>query len=102
MGGYFLQNSPEGDPAFADGVVEEVGAEGVLRAQLDQFPHQQVSFVYAQLVKGRDGRVHSVIAEVMNFRLHVAPGAIVIGDDDAQVSFFHVRFLPFCSSLGTS
>jgi hypothetical protein len=38
----------------------------------------------------------------MNFRLHVAPGAIVIGDDDAQVSFFHVCFLPFCSSLGTS
>ena len=39
VGGYFLQNSPEGDPALADRVVVHIGVVGVLSTELNQLPH---------------------------------------------------------------
>jgi len=95
-----LEFSPEGDMALTDGVVELIGAVSVLRTQLDQFPHQLVSFVHRQLIPSGHTRMHTIITVVVDFRLN--PLSRVVGDGDAQKSLVHVRFLPFCSSLGTS
>lgn len=102
MGGYFLEEPPEGDSAHADSVVEDIGGIGVFSAQLDQLPHQPIGLIHGQLIPSRDSGVDAIVAIVMNFRLQVRLGAIVMGDADAQISLFHVCFLPFCSSLGTS
>ena len=94
-----LEDTIEGDPALADSVVEPIDGVGILCAQLDQFPHQLVSFVHRQLIPGGYTRVYTVIAKVVDFRFHINLGAIVVGDGDAHVSLFHVHFLPFCSLL---
>lgn len=92
-----LEFTVEGDMAFTDGVVVPIGVVGILRTQLDQFPHQLVSFVHRQLIPGGHTRMYTIIPVVMDFRLDSLGG--VVGNGDAQKSVLHVRFLPFCSLL---
>ena len=80
----------------ADSVIIDIRGIGVLTAQPYQLPHQPVGFVYSQLFKY--GVVDTITTVIGCFRLNVV--VRVVGNTDADVSF-HVRFLPFCSSLGT-
>lgn len=85
-----LEDAPEGDMTLADGVVELVGVVGVLRTQLDQFPHQLVSFVHRQLIPGGHTRMYTIITVIVDFRLDPLGG--VVGDGDAQISLIHVLY----------
>ena len=84
-----LEDSPESHLPGADGVVEVIGLEGVLSTQLDQLPHQLISFNRGQLIPRRSIGLISSGAEVMNVRFDIDLGAIVVGDADAQISLFH-------------
>ena len=97
--GTSLQLAPEGDFPGGDGIVEPVSLVGVLAAQFDQLPHQLISFGRGQLVpRGRIGIIASG-TEVVDIGSNTGMG--IVGDADVDVSLFHVRFLPFCSLLGT-
>ena len=73
-----LEESPEGDLALTDSVVEHISPIGVFTAELDQLPHQPIGFIYGQLIPSRDGRMVSIVAIVVNIGSDAFGG--VVGD----------------------
>lgn len=79
----------------ADGGVEHVRVVAVLPAQLDQLPHQLVSFSHGQLIPGGNGGVRAFVPVVV----HTGITAIgILGDGDIDVGF-HVSYFLSVSLL---
>lgn len=85
-----LEETPEGDLAFTDGVVEHIRLVGVLATELDQLPHQLIGFSYGQLIPSRNCGMDAIVTVVMDFGSETL--GIVVGDADAQISLFHVLY----------
>lgn len=85
-----LQFSVELNFPGADGGVEHIRVVAVPSAQLDQFPHQLISFIRSHLIKSGNGRAGLFVPVVEHTG---TTGIGVVGDGDVEISFHASYFL---------